>query len=62
MELIATGFLLGVVFSIIMIGAGVLYADRMADGKHQNDIGGSVFSDGGDRDRSCAERNNKGVE
>ena len=59
MEFIAMGFLIGVVFSIVMIGAGALYADHMA--KRQHDGGNSVLNSVcvGDRNGRGTERDNK---
>lgn len=36
MELIAIGFLLGVVVCFVVAGAGVVYAERMASRKHDH--------------------------
>lgn len=59
MEFIAMGFLIGVIFSIVMIGAGVLYADHMV--KRQHDGGNIIFDGvcGGDRNGRGTERDNK---
>lgn len=37
MEVICLGFLLGIVFSLITLGAGVLYYDRIDKRKHRDD-------------------------
>ena len=63
MEFIAMGFLIGVVFSIVMIGAGVLYADYMAKRQH---YGGNNLpvcvpcgDNNGDNSRHTDKHNNK---
>ena len=37
MEIICLGFLIGIVFSVVTLGAGVLYYDRIDKRKHYDD-------------------------
>ena len=59
MELIGFGFLIGIVFSMVTIGAGVLYADWMDKRQHNNDNNMSDRLCGWDGHRCRYKRGNK---
>ena len=42
MEIVCIGFLLGVVFSMIVFGTGVIYGDRMDKRTHGGNVDNSV--------------------
>ena len=53
MELMAIGFLLGVVVCFVVAGCGMYYAERMAKGKHHKHKGCCRDNNGIDRECGC---------
>ena len=56
MELISVGFLLDSLFSVIILGAGVIYGRNDTD-KSSDDSNSDIYLP--DRDRGCNNRRNK---
>lgn len=50
MELIAIGFLLGIIACIVFVGVGMIYAERMADRTHEHNNNNRVLRDISDAD------------
>lgn len=60
MELLCFGFLVGVAFSLVVFGAGVLYDDRIYKRKRDNDCDCGVVCGGNSDGRDCLVGNNHG--
>lgn len=58
MELISVGFLLGSLFSVIILGAGVIYG-RYDNDKSSDDSNSDIYLPDRDRDRGCNNGRNK---
>lgn len=62
MELISIGFLAGVLFSLIVFGAGVIYADRFNKRESNTNSDVRIYIPSRDRNRSGNHRRIKQVD